>query len=121
MLRGLSTPGNSQFAKLLFAALLCWTKELLLIRDCFFILNCFNLAVQYIVCVWKSGLCNRLCRRVLKDHTLIRVLYLVPSRGGRRTGEDGTNYWGPAVRKGTRGQVMLRMFLSFSIVSDVIR
>jgi len=36
-------------------------------------------------------------------------------------GGAGTNYRDPAVRKGAQGPTMLRMFLSLSVVSDVIR
>jgi hypothetical protein len=35
----------------------------------------------------------------------------------REGGGAGTNYWGPAVRKGTRGPTTLHMFLSFSVLS----
>jgi len=41
-------------------------------------------------------------------------------RAGWAGWEAGKNYWSPAVRKVARGPSMLLMFLSFSIVSDVL-
>jgi len=35
--------------------------------------------------------------------------------------EAARNYRGPAVRNGARGPIMLHMFLSFSVMSTVIR
>jgi hypothetical protein len=43
--------------------------------------------------------------------------HAAPTRGG----QAGTNYTVPAIRKGARGPTMLHTFLSFSVVSDVIR
>jgi len=55
-LHGLSTPGNSQFAKLLFAALVCWMKELLLITDCVLYLIVLTGCSIYCVCVEKRAM-----------------------------------------------------------------
>jgi len=117
MLHGLSTPGNSQFAKLLFAALVCWMKELLLITDCVLYLIVLTW-LFHILCAWKSGLCH-LCYRVFKDHhdNTRSVLPGGEERGG------GSRYKLPAPSgpEGARGPNMLPMFLGVSVVSDVIR
>jgi hypothetical protein len=74
MMLGLSTPGNSQFAKLLFAALVCWMKELLLITGC--VLHLIVLTwLLHIFCACKSGPCHRVCYLFQTTAMTIRVLY----------------------------------------------
>jgi len=116
MLHGLSTPGNSQFAKLLFVALVCWMKELLLITDCVLYLIVLTW-LFHILCAWKSGLRHRLCYPVLNDHHDNTRSVLA---GGA---EGGSRYKLPAPSgpEGARGPNMLPMFLCVSVVSDVIR
>jgi len=112
-LLGISTPGNSQLAKLLFAALVCWMKELLLITDCVLYLNSCNLAVPYIVYVEKRAMSSS----VLYDHYNNTRSVLA---GGA---EVGSRYKlpGPSGPEGARGPTTLPTFLSVSVRSDVIR
>ena len=48
----------------------------------------------HILCAWKSGLCNRLCKPVLNDHTHDNTRSELALGGGGK-GETGTNYRGP--------------------------
>lgn len=63
-----------------------------------------------------TGKCNKsLNGNYVEDqscqYSFIICTQSLPMRSGR--GGAGTNYWGPAVRKGGLGLTMLHMFLSF--------
>ena len=104
LLHGRSTPGNSQFAKLLFAALVYWMKELLLITDYVLYLIVLTWLFHMLwVCVEKRAMSSSVLpwfKRPPRQYAFCI--------GWRRRG-------------GSRYKLPWPMFLSVSVVSDVIR
>jgi hypothetical protein len=65
---------------------------------------------------------SRVCNCWLANISYNYHAYKQCRGGGGGGGGASTNFWGPAVRKRTRGPTMLHMFWSFSVVSlSVVR